>query len=99
MTDRESWREVIDRIIKCHLCVEYIRDGGASVPSATGWTNLGEGPEPCECNVWGMPYLPLSDVLALDKEERLTSEQISNTFYEAKASYQQIREKEEDDSR
>ena len=98
--DRESWREVLTRIMNCPLCHEYGNEEGQQIPVPTGWTNLGEGPEPCECNPWGMLYLPLKDVISCEKEKRLTSDEIETIYYETKAAYQAVeRAVKEDDAR
>ena len=100
MADRESWRDVLTRIMECPLCPEYENKDGQKLPVPTGWTNLGEGPEPCECNPWGMLYSPLKEVIEWEQHERLTAERIEVIYYEAKAAFKRLDEEvKKDDAR
>ena len=99
MGTKESWREALDRIIECPLCREY-NGQSDTVGMAIGWTNYGQGPEPCSCNPWAFKYVPLKAVIEQDKERRLNTAEITAAYVEAE--YQDmetkriLKEKEDD---
>lgn len=82
MNTKEPWRDAIDRIKKCEICVVY--ENSTNTWEPTGRINHGQGDEPCECNIWGFEYTPLQAVLLADKEKTLTSEEIAEVYIQWK---------------
>lgn len=88
MSSKNSFREALDSILNCPLCLEEDKLRGVFTP--TGWTNLGEGPEPCECNTWGFPYIILADIIVNDKEKPMTEDELQLTYQSTKYYYEQL---------